>query len=251
MNELRKYESFDSITEMDNFISKALGVLEIRELDRKILRLLAGYSCKFIGVSFLKVQTIADKLVVSYKTAQRALKRLKEIGIIKRIRTIRSVSGGFGSSITVIRPIALTYRERANESVLEGAGEPKEQRETFFLKAYLKDIKYIRQQEEIDFSYLAQFVPEEFIQAVKPFVTPEEAFILWGKVQVCSRKYAPDVLSITKPAIEAFKASVLAHKVKRIKKSFGAYFWGALSGVLAVEQRKVVIPKGIYYNWLD
>ncbi|UOQ43731.1 helix-turn-helix domain-containing protein [Halobacillus salinarum] len=100
MKELRRYSSFESVSEMDSYISKALEVLDLAELDRGLLRLLAGHSCKVVGVSWFKVQTMADLLEVSYKSIQRALKRLIELGIIQRIRTIRAVSGGFGSSLT-------------------------------------------------------------------------------------------------------------------------------------------------------
>lgn len=140
MQSLRELESFSSVAEMDNFISEALEVLELSELDRKLLRLLAGHSCKFVGVSWLKVDSMADALGVSYKTVQRALKRLKEIGIIKRIRTSRAVSGGFGASITVICPIVLTYRKEASEQAPERIQKGSSSKETFSLKAYKKDI---------------------------------------------------------------------------------------------------------------
>ncbi|MCK2020770.1 transcriptional regulator [Peribacillus frigoritolerans] len=245
MHELRKYESFKSVSEMDKYVSKVLEVLELTELDRSLLRLLAGHSCKFVGVSFLKVQTMAQKLGVSYKTAQRSLKRLKELEVIKRVRTLRVVSGGFGASITIISPYALTQRKQAEKPTPEPSQEPSNQKETFLFKAFLKDLKNLRQPEptidnKIDYTYLTEWVPEEFIQVVKPFVNAEEAFSLWGKVHMSSKKYAPSVQDILEPAIRAFKASVLAYKSKRIKKSFGAYFWGTLSGVFSVEQRKSI-----------
>lgn len=253
MKELRQYESFESVSEMDNFISEALEVLELADLDRRLLRLLAGHSCKFVGVSFLKVQTMADTLEVSYKTAQRSLKRLKELGLIQRIRQLRAVSGGFGSSLTIIRPIDLTQRKEAEKPAPERSEKVSQKRETFFLKAFQKDLKDIRQPKEVelDYSYLEEFVPQEFIHTVKPFVTPEEAFTLWGKVQVVSKRVAPAVVEILDPAIRAFKASVLAYKARRVKKSFGAYFWGTLQGVFSVEQRRNAQKPAFWFDWLE
>ncbi|MCE7792297.1 transcriptional regulator [Salipaludibacillus sp. CUR1] len=249
MKKLRELETFSSVSNMDEFVSEALEVLEIKELDRSLLRLLAGYSCKFIGVSFMKVQTMADKLEVSYKTTQRALKRLKDIGVIQRVRQLREVSGGFGSSLTIIRPIELTDGRQASKPVTEGAEEGSPKRETFYLKAYKKDIKYIRHQEELDYSYLSEFIPAQFIDTVKPFVKPEEALSLWSKAQVVARKYAPSVVDIIEPAIRSFKATVMAYKTNRIKNSFGGYFWGALSGVFSTEQRRAVSSQR--FNWLE
>lgn len=248
MNELRKYESFKSIAEMDDFLSEALEVLSFSELERKLLRLLAGYSCKFVGVSFLKVGSIATALKVSYKTAQRALRSLKEIGIIKRVRTIRPVRGGFGSSLTVICPIDLSYRKEAEDLTLEQPQVGSERKETFLFKAFHKDLKYIRQQVELDYSYLQEVLPQEFIQAVKPFVSPEEAYSLWSKVEAVSRKYAPEVLELSEPAIRAFKTTVWAYKNGNIRGSFGGYFWGVLSRLLVVEQRRL---SNSLWNWLE
>jgi len=239
MQELRKYQSFNSVQEMDCFISEALEIIELSKIERNVLWLLAGHSCKIAGVSWLKVQTIADALEVSYKTIQRALKSLKNIGIVKRVRTLRSVSGGFGASITIICPVDLSYREEALNLDNSTIGAYKPKSETFYLKAFTKDLKELRQQGKLDFTYLESFgVPKLFVETVRPFVSAEEAYTLWGKVQVASKKFAPSVENIVEPAIKAFKASVLAYKMKRIKGSFGGYFFGALSGIFAVEQRK-------------
>ncbi|KZR56953.1 helix-turn-helix domain-containing protein [Pseudobacillus badius] len=251
MQELRQYETFESVSEMDEYISKVFTHFELKKIERELLWLLAGHSVKFIGVSFLKLDTMAEALKVSKRTIQRALKALGELGIINRVRTIRPKRGGFGSSITQICPVELSIREEAPEPAPEGIKEPSQGKETFSFKAFSKDIKYIRQEVEIDYSYLEAFgIPTQFIDTVKPFVTPEEAFSLWGKVNAVADRHAPAVINIIKPAIEAFKASVLAYKQKRVRKSFGAYFWGALVGVFAVEQRRAHTPK-FFYNWLE
>lgn len=250
MNELRKYQSFETVQGMDCFISDALEVLPLSKTERDVLWLLAGHSCKVIGVSWLKVQTIADALEVSYKTAQRALKRLKDFGIVKRVRTLRAVSGGFGASITIICPVDLTYREEPSNPDCSSIGAYKPKSETFYLKAFNKDLKELRQQAELDYSYLESFgVPARFIDTVKPFINVEEAYSLWGKVQVASKRHAPAVENIIEPAIKAFKSSVMAYKMKRIKGSFSGYFFGALSGVFSIEQRKV--NKVNMINWLE
>lgn len=224
MEKLREYETFETVSEMDEYICKVLTHFDLKENERKLLWLLSAHSCKFVGVSFLKLSSMAEALKVSKKTVQRALTQLKELGIIKRIKTIRPVSGGFGASLTIISPLDLATREEASEPVSENASEQKNRKEAFSFKAFSKDIQYIRHQREIDFSYLTEFVPSEFIETVKPFFNAEEAFTLWGKAEACSKRYAPEVINILDPAIRAFKASVLAYKKKRVRKSFGAYF---------------------------
>jgi len=255
MEKLRDYQTFDTVSEMDSYISEVLAHFELKTIERELLWLLAGHSVKFIGVSFLKLDSMASALGVSKRTIQRALKVLQEFGVIKRIRTIRPKRGGFGSALTIICPVDLSTREEAQEPAPKSPEEPTQQKETFSFKAFSKDIKTIRQQPEIDYSFLESFgVPTQFIHTVKPFVSPEEAFSLWGKVHAVAKRYAPNVINILEPAIKAFKASIMAYKSRRVKKSFGAYFWGALGGIFAVEQRRAYSKElqGFpFYNWLE
>lgn len=50
-----------------------------------LLELLKRYSCKQLGVSYMCKNTIADVLELSYKTIQRLMKKLVDLGIIKQI----------------------------------------------------------------------------------------------------------------------------------------------------------------------
>nr|WP_285813665.1 helix-turn-helix domain-containing protein [Rossellomorea marisflavi] len=253
MNSIREFESFQSVTEMDSFVSEALAYFNMSKNERELLWLLAGHSVKFTGVSFLKLSTMAELLGVSKRNVQRALSALQSYGIIKRMRTIRPVKGGFGASITIICPVDLSIREEVPESVTEGSQPRENTKETIIFKAFYKDLKYIRQSDQkyIEYSFLEELLPSEFIDVVKPFVSPQVAYSLWGRVHACSRKYAPDVINLIDPAIRAFKASVAASKFKRIKSSFGGYFWGALSGILGVEQRKMIKGNNLFWDWLN
>ncbi|WP_258870964.1 helix-turn-helix domain-containing protein, partial [Halobacillus trueperi] len=78
MEKLREFETFESVSEMDNFVSEVLVQVELNKTERELLWLLAGHSVKFIGVSFLKLTSMAEKLGKSKKTIQRALKTLSE-----------------------------------------------------------------------------------------------------------------------------------------------------------------------------
>ncbi|MCI1614234.1 helix-turn-helix domain-containing protein [Heyndrickxia oleronia] len=50
-----------------------------------LLEVLKRHSCKQIGVSYMSKNTIADKLELSYKTVQRLMKKLEELGMIRQI----------------------------------------------------------------------------------------------------------------------------------------------------------------------
>ncbi|MBU5212206.1 helix-turn-helix domain-containing protein [Heyndrickxia oleronia] len=50
-----------------------------------LLEVLKRHSCKQIGVSYMSKNTIADKLELSYKTVQRLMKKLEDLGMIRQI----------------------------------------------------------------------------------------------------------------------------------------------------------------------
>ncbi|WP_192825562.1 helix-turn-helix domain-containing protein [Bacillus pacificus] len=252
MKKLRQYESFQSVAEMDNTIDKTLQKYKLKDSERVILVKLSQYSCKFVGVSYMKNQTLADSVCCSKRTVQRALKRLSELGIITRIEQKRTKTGGYGAFICVINPfechLKLSSCREAESPCEDSTEEQTEENKTVIPKANLQELN---KRNDLDVSYLNNsHIPTEFINTVKPFISSaKEVYSLWGKVVLAQRKYAPDLLDYTEIAIQAFKQSVFAKKMRRIRKGFKGYFWGTLSNMLSVEQRRY--NKGNLWNWLE
>lgn len=100
---LEEYQNFNSISEMDHNV-KQFNVL-LKKTYYETLNLLKQYSCKVIGVSHIKVQTIAKQLGKSVATIKRHLKYLKDNGFISVINTFRRKSGGKGANAYVINSV--------------------------------------------------------------------------------------------------------------------------------------------------
>ena len=124
----------------------------------------------------------------------------------------------------------------------------------------LKDLnKYIRKDLNMKLSidYLPSFIPASFKEAVQPFFKcADDIYHLWGKVRLShkiSRLERPveDLVSI---AVQAFKETVFAYKISRIKTTFEAYFFGTLRGLFSAERRREVQrnkANPLFYNFLD
>lgn len=69
-----------------------------------LLEVLKRHSCKYIGVSFLRKNTIADMLEVSYKTVQRLVKKLVVLGMVKQVATKRSSDMLQTANAIIIQP---------------------------------------------------------------------------------------------------------------------------------------------------
>ncbi|WP_026591417.1 helix-turn-helix domain-containing protein [Bacillus sp. UNC437CL72CviS29] len=249
MKELRQYESFQSVAEMDKTIDRTLKEYNLKDSERVILLKLSNYSCKFVGVSYLKNNTLADLTGYSKRTIQRALKRFSKLGIITRIEQFKPVKGGYSAFICVINPFErhheLAPRKEATEPTPEQPEESSHENEAINSKTNPKELK-IRNSaplsiDELDSSYLASScVPVEFINTVSPFFgTAKEIYSLWGKVKLAANKYAPDLVDTTEVAISAFKQSVFALKMSKIRKDFKGYLFGVLAKMMSVEQRKL------------
>ncbi|MEH7047834.1 helix-turn-helix domain-containing protein [Bacillus pseudomycoides] len=250
MKKLRQYESFQSVAEMDKTIDLTLKEYDLKESERVILLKLSNYSCKFVGVSYLKNNTLANLTGYSKRTIQRALKRFSELGIITRIEQFKPVKGGYSAFICVINPFE-SHHELASckevaEPTLEQLEEPSHEEEAITLKAKSSKELKIRNSasvniDELDVSYLTNScVPMEFINTVSPFFyTAKEIYAMWGKVKLAAYKYAPGLVDTTEIAISAFKQSVFALKMNKIRKGFKGYLFGVLAKMMSVGQRRL------------
>ncbi|MBJ7963811.1 helix-turn-helix domain-containing protein [Bacillus cereus] len=241
MKELRKYQSFNSITEMDNSISEYLSVYKLKESEYTVLWKLACYSCKFIGVSYLKVDSLADLTGYSKRTIQRVLKVLSELGIITRINQFKPVKGGYSASITVINPyeshLAKSPCEEAAEPTPEYVEEHPSHTDTITYKTKSsKDNTYV---DELGIDHLVAIgVPAEFASLAISFFDATEVYKLWSRVQLAARKHAPDLVELTEIAVSSVRASVLGSKVKYVR-DFTGYFYGVISQKLTQAQRSL------------
>ncbi|MED2972881.1 hypothetical protein P4361_11675 [Fictibacillus sp. B-59209] len=106
----------------------------------------------------------------------------------------------------------------------------------------------------LDYSYLPDYIPRDFIQAVKPFfTTAAEICSLWQKARVAYKK-----LNIEKPlemlipeVIQGFKITVYQYKLQKIRTSFAQYFYGVIYGMLTVERRRESYSNVLGYDWLN
>lgn len=116
MVNLQDYATFETIEDMDQNVKQFN-----KELSRpyyETLNLLKQYSVKVVGVSHLKIKTIADRLNKSTRTIERHVKYLKENGFITVVNTSRVKSGGKGANSYVIN--TTEYRQKWIKNKMSG-----------------------------------------------------------------------------------------------------------------------------------
>ncbi|MBM7554904.1 helix-turn-helix domain-containing protein [Thalassobacillus pellis] len=103
---LAEYSSFSSVQELNYHVKHHTNLhkYDMNETQRKLLQFLSQYSVKFLGASHLKTDTIANGLRKSKRTIERSINVLERLGVIERINTVRSRSGGKGANIYRILP---------------------------------------------------------------------------------------------------------------------------------------------------
>ncbi|MFJ8529992.1 cytosolic protein [Bacillus sp. NPDC094106] len=113
-----------------------------------LLEILKRHSCKYVGVSFLCKNTIADKLEVSYKTVQRLMKKLVDLGMIKQVAMKRKSDMLQTANAIIIQPIV---EEVSNKTPKKSPTKcPTNKTTPVSLKQNIKDIN-IRKEHEIQF----------------------------------------------------------------------------------------------------
>ena len=101
---LIKYKSFISVEDMDQAVEQHIAYHydQLTPAECEVLRCLASHSLTAYGASHLLVETIAREIGVTVKTIYRATKKLTDLGIITKHKTVKRT--GQGASIYVIAP---------------------------------------------------------------------------------------------------------------------------------------------------
>ncbi|MED1863936.1 hypothetical protein P4V41_10785 [Fictibacillus nanhaiensis] len=243
---------------------------------------LSQYSVVVPGVANAKIATLVSACSkkqggISRATFMRMLRKAKSTGFLKVHNTYRT-SGGLAHNIFVFYPIEapsetqMIHRDTQETPSQSKVQTTKTKLESLNLLSNLENkdqnirqeknvtittppISNKHQLQDLDYTYVPNSVPHDFIQTVKPFYDrATEIYTFWHKAHIAYNKFnfQKPLEHLTSVVIDAFKTTVLHYKLKKIKTSFIQYFYGALNGMFAMEKRREHINRlRPNYNWLD
>lgn len=159
-----------------------------------LLEILKRHSCKYVGVSFLCKNSIADMMEVSYKTVQRLMKKLVDLDMIKQIAMKRKKDMLQTSNAIVINPIVEEVSDKVDAK--NPAKCPTIKTPPSSLKQNIKDINIRNSNENSNTpeenikqaDFVAHWVPERFISLVSSFYSESKTIQeLWKVVRQCNK----------------------------------------------------------------
>ncbi|MCU5666210.1 helix-turn-helix domain-containing protein [Bacillus cereus] len=212
-----------------------------------LLEILKRHSCKYVGVSFLCKNRIAEKMEVSYKTIQRLMKKLVDLEMIKQVAMKRKKDMLQTSNAIIIQPIA---EEVSNKTQGESPTKcPTIKTKPVSLKQKIKDINKRNSNENNttpeenikEANFVAHWVPERFISLVRSFYSEAKTIQeLWKIVRQCNKivNHTTGDTAFTKEqelaiGLKAIKEFVM--KIKsgvKMKKGKFAYFNGLVNNLM-------------------
>ncbi|MEW5592108.1 helix-turn-helix domain-containing protein [Peribacillus frigoritolerans] len=216
----------------------------------KLLEILKRHSCKQIGVSYMCKDTIADKLEFSYKTVQRLMKKLEDLGMIRQVPMKRKKEMMQTANAIIIQPVK--EEMSGKPPVKESKKCPAIKTTTSFLKQNIKNNKRkaVAQFSHVDKSlenslkqanFVAHWIPDVFSYLAGSFYEKAETIQeFWKVIKQCNRvvDYSTNKRAFTgnqeiEIGIKAFKefAMKVESGVKMDKGQF-AYFNGIVNKLM-------------------
>lgn len=159
-----------------------------------LLEILKRHSCKYVGVSFLCKNRIAEKMEVSYKTVQRLMKKLVDLDMIKQVAMKRTKDMLQTSNAIIIQPIVEEVSDKVDTKSPTKC--PTIKTTPISLKQNIKDINKRNCNENIttpeenikEADFVAHWVPERFISLVSSFYCESKTIQeLWKVVKQCNK----------------------------------------------------------------
>ncbi|WP_263704552.1 helix-turn-helix domain-containing protein [Bacillus thuringiensis] len=212
-----------------------------------LLEILKRHSCKYVGVSFLCKNKIAEKMEVSYKTVQRLMKKLVDLGMIKQVAMKRTKDMLQTSNAVIIQQIV---EEVSNKVDTKSPTKcPTIKTTSVSLKQNIKDKNKRNSNdngntpeeniEQADF--VAHWVPKRFVSLVSSFYSESKTIQeLWKVVRQCNKviNFSTGDKAFTKDqeltiGLNAIKEFVM--KIKsgvKMKKGNFAYFNGIVNNLM-------------------
>lgn len=236
------YQTFQSVDDMLAQIKLFEQTYILTPATKAVLNTIKLHAKKtFIGVCWMYREEIAKKAKVSLASVKRAIKALKDTGILSVHSHIHTVKGGQTHNIYVINPIFETGIDPANEPPSEDIPERSETvvaRDSDDQHHDTNSNKTLNNLSIGKFDILKN-VPNEFIDLMEPFYAnnPELIHARWKTVCSAVKKSCVSLSYTSFDTIgQAWKDVIKFYKRGKIKNStdngLGAYFYGVLCDYL-------------------
>ncbi|MFJ7831818.1 helix-turn-helix domain-containing protein [Peribacillus sp. NPDC097284] len=215
-----------------------------------LLEVLKRHSCKQFGVSYMCKNTIAEKLELSYKTVQRLMKKLVDLGMIKQISMKRKKDMMQTANAIIIQPVNEEVTDKAPVKMSKKC--PTIKTTTSSLKQNIKRYKERNNAPSLSHvdksvdnllraNFVAAWVPDNFANLASSFYHEAKTIQeFWKVVKQCNRviDYSTGSRAFNKAqeiqiGIRAFKEFAMKVKVgtKMIKGQF-AYYNGIVNKLM-------------------
>lgn len=238
--EFAAYQSFASVEDMIAQVKLFERTYILTPAIKAVLNTIKLHAKRyFAGVCWLKREEIAKRAKVSLASVKRAIKELKEVGILTVYPHIHTKRGGQAHNIYVINPLF----KPENEPPVEDPEEPvtptaptvcEDQPESYRNSHTNPNTR----SKDISIKEL-KGIPTEFIKLMEPFYVnnPEIIRARWKTVCVAVKNNCVKFAYTSWESIgAAWKDSVRAMKRGRLKDctddGLGGYFYGVLSDYL-------------------
>lgn len=250
------YQSFQTAKELTDTIKRFLQLYSVTPSIKAVLNTLKLYSKRtFFGVSWLYIDEIAKKTKLSRSSVKRAIRELKEVGLLTVYENMHTEKGGKTHNVYVINPIFELSDEPSNEpsessqeesetpvtsTVCESEGNAYKNPHTNSNKN-LKDLSIkLDDISSMDETKYLKHVPNEFIDLLEPFYghSPKIIRDRWKTVCSAVKRNCCGSFEFTswESIGQAWKDVVTNLKRGKIKRStddgIGAYFYGVLCDYL-------------------
>ncbi|MCU7713069.1 helix-turn-helix domain-containing protein [Priestia sp. JV24] len=237
MKELNKYTTFKNKEAFNEHVNEILREAPLNKTERLTLQTLAKYSVKYLGVSWMKIETLAKAIGKSVDTVKKILRKLVQMKIINRIPQDRNQRGRFGAWVTVFSPkLPAVFTRGESEKKAEkpchnSVSELDEKLDTIILKQNTLDLDTQQQYEEK--LAVQELTTKSFYKLVKPYLQSSEIFKLYNYTQSIYRtlnsKYGVQFEYDSKMTKTAVKRTVIAYKSRRIQGKFENYYYSVLA----------------------
>ncbi|MGG3799011.1 helix-turn-helix domain-containing protein [Metabacillus fastidiosus] len=260
--------TFDDIEEMNITVREYRDVIKtsIKRADVQarlitLLEVLKRYSCKQIGVSYMCKNTIAKMMELSYKTIQRLMKKLEQLGMIRQIATKRK--SDMRQTANAVSIVPVVNEEVSDKTPSEMSDKcPTNKTKSISLKQnIINKRKSMPEKDNVDnFSkanFIAEWVPSTFADLASSFYTESKTVEeFWRVVRQCNgivnyetNERAFDTEEELNIAIRAFKAFVMKVKSNKKMKNIFGYFNGIVNKLMDKHYEQAIFDMQMEYSF--